>query len=83
MLANSRPGETDDLSDLSALDEATLLEELSIRYSQDKIYVSGQLVAEADNRMTLLLLPYHTDLCWGYTGGSESFQEHSHLFTRG
>lgn len=39
--AAARPGETDDLSSLSALDEATLLEELSIRYFKDKIYVNN------------------------------------------
>lgn len=40
MMLAARPGETDDLSSLSSLDEATLLEELSIRYSKDKIYVN-------------------------------------------
>lgn len=40
MLSSRVPGETEDLSSLSALDEATLLEELRIRYSQDKIYVN-------------------------------------------
>lgn len=39
MLA-AEPGETEDLASLSALDEATLLEELSARYFGDKIYVS-------------------------------------------
>ncbi len=36
----TRKGEADDLAQLSKLDEATLLEELRFRYSQDKIYVS-------------------------------------------
>lgn len=37
-----RKGETDDLATLSRLDEATLLEELRVRYSKDKIYVSEE-----------------------------------------
>ena len=33
-------GETDDLATLSILDEATLLDELQQRYTQDRVYVS-------------------------------------------
>lgn len=32
-------GDVDDLSSLASLDEASLLEELHIRYKNDKIYV--------------------------------------------
>lgn len=35
----ARPGDTEDLSNLSDLDESILLEELKIRYLKDKIYV--------------------------------------------
>lgn len=35
-------GEADDLATLSRLDEATLVEELRMRYDRDRIYVSGR-----------------------------------------
>ena len=38
-----RVGETEDLATLAKLDEKVLLEELKVRYSQDKIYVSTVL----------------------------------------
>ena len=35
----AEPGDAADLASLTDLDEATLLEELRVRYSRDKIYV--------------------------------------------
>ena len=38
---NFKPGEVEDLATLSKLDDKVLLEELKIRYNNDKIYVSN------------------------------------------
>ena len=37
---STKPGEVEDLASLAKLDDKVLLEELKIRYSNDKIYVS-------------------------------------------
>ena len=77
MLA-ARPGETEDLATLSTLDEAILLEELKVRYSKDKIYVSNlSMLARAHDSI------FFTDLHRRYFGGSKSFQITSNLLTGG
>ncbi len=52
--------ESENLATLSNLDEATLLEELRHRYSQNKIYVR---LASYIARSSFKPLGYHTDLC--------------------
>ena len=41
-------GKTDDLATLSKLDEEVLMNELKIRYREDKIYVSFLFVLKVD-----------------------------------